>query len=84
MTATRLSRCPHRPPVIQPRNRAGAADSGIGAVHLADFDTVEEANLTRQLLYTEADIGRPKLDTAVARSARSAPSWTASTAARCC
>jgi hypothetical protein len=73
MTATRLSRCPHRPPVIQPRNRAGAADSGIGAVHL-----------TRQLLYTEADIGRPKLDTAVARSARSAPSWTASTAARCC
>lgn len=46
---------------------AGLVSSGIGALHLADFDTIEEANLTRQLLYTEADIGRPKIDTAVAR-----------------
>ncbi|MEV0151932.1 MULTISPECIES: ThiF family adenylyltransferase [unclassified Nonomuraea] len=32
---------------------AGLVSSGIGALHIADFDTVEEPNLTRQLLYTE-------------------------------
>ncbi|NRQ33710.1 PqqD family peptide modification chaperone [Nonomuraea sp. NN258] len=46
---------------------AGLVASGIGALRLADFDVVEEDNLTRQLLYTEADIDRPKVETAVAR-----------------
>ncbi|WUH98089.1 ThiF family adenylyltransferase [Spirillospora sp. NBC_00431] len=46
---------------------AGLVSSGIGALRVADFDVVEEPNLTRQLLYTEADIGRPKVDAAVER-----------------
>ncbi|MFI6290625.1 ThiF family adenylyltransferase [Nonomuraea sp. NPDC050790] len=46
---------------------AGLVSSGIGALHVVDFDTVEETNLTRQLLYTEADIGQSKIDTAVER-----------------
>jgi molybdopterin/thiamine biosynthesis adenylyltransferase len=46
---------------------AGLVSSGIGALHIADFDTVEEPNLTRQLLYTEQDIDRPKVDSAVDR-----------------
>ncbi|MFG1704128.1 ThiF family adenylyltransferase [Nonomuraea sp. M3C6] len=46
---------------------AGLVSSGIGALRIADFDTVEEPNLTRQLLYSEADLGRPKIDSAVER-----------------
>ncbi|MEV0830079.1 HesA/MoeB/ThiF family protein [Nonomuraea rubra] len=46
---------------------AGLVSSGIGALAIGDFDTVEEPNLTRQLLYSEADIGQPKVDSAVAR-----------------
>lgn len=41
---------------------------GVGEVRLVDFDRVERKNLVRQLLYTEADLGRPKLDAAVARA----------------
>ncbi|WP_187281507.1 ThiF family adenylyltransferase [Nonomuraea sp. C10] len=46
---------------------AGLVASGIGALHVADFDDVQESNLTRQLLYTEQDIGKPKVERAVAR-----------------
>ncbi|WP_329080354.1 MULTISPECIES: TOMM precursor leader peptide-binding protein [unclassified Streptosporangium] len=46
---------------------AGLVSSGIGALHVADFDHVEESNLTRQLLYTEQDVGRPKIEAAVDR-----------------
>ncbi|GAA4512439.1 MULTISPECIES: ThiF family adenylyltransferase [Nonomuraea] len=46
---------------------AGLVASGIGALHLADFDDVQESNLTRQLLYTEQDIGESKVERAVAR-----------------
>ncbi|SCE85751.1 Molybdopterin or thiamine biosynthesis adenylyltransferase [Micromonospora coriariae] len=45
----------------------GLVASGIGRLHCVDFDTVEEGNLTRQLLYTEADVGRSKVTTAVER-----------------
>ncbi|MEV0154192.1 ThiF family adenylyltransferase [Micromonospora sp. NPDC050686] len=45
----------------------GLAASGVGRLHCVDFDTVEEGNLTRQLLYTEADVGRSKVATAVER-----------------
>lgn len=48
---------------------ASLVASGIGALHCADFDRVEEGNLTRQLLYTEADVGLPKVDTALRRLA---------------
>lgn len=41
--------------------------SGVGHVHCVDHDVVELSNLTRQLLFSEADLGRPKLEVAVRR-----------------
>jgi molybdopterin/thiamine biosynthesis adenylyltransferase len=41
--------------------------SGLGHLHLVEPDHVTEANLTRQVFYTEADAGRPKLDVALER-----------------
>ncbi|MGW0803477.1 HesA/MoeB/ThiF family protein [Nonomuraea sp. NPDC002799] len=46
---------------------AALVSSGIGALRVADFDAVEEPNLTRQLIYSEGDIGRPKVDSTVER-----------------
>jgi molybdopterin-synthase adenylyltransferase len=40
---------------------------GIGEMLLIDGDLVEESNLNRQILYTEHDIGRPKVDAAADR-----------------
>jgi len=45
----------------------GLAAAGIGKIHCVDFDVVEESNLTRQMLYTEDDIGKSKVEAAVAR-----------------
>jgi molybdopterin/thiamine biosynthesis adenylyltransferase len=45
----------------------GLAAAGVGSILCADFDTVEESNLNRQILYTEDDIGKNKVDAAVAR-----------------
>jgi molybdopterin/thiamine biosynthesis adenylyltransferase len=39
---------------------ANLVASGVGHVHCVDHDVVELSNLNRQLLYTEADIGRGK------------------------
>ena len=39
-------------------------------MHCVDFDLVEAGNLTRQLLYTEDDIGNPKVPVAVERLRR--------------
>jgi molybdopterin/thiamine biosynthesis adenylyltransferase len=39
---------------------------GIGAVHLLDPDVIEESNLTRSVLFREADLGRPKAEVAAA------------------
>lgn len=47
--------------------------AGVGRVHCVDFDTVEAGNLTRQLLYTEDDIGKPKVPVAVERLSRINP-----------
>lgn len=41
--------------------------AGIGTIGLMDADVVSESNLQRQVLYTEAEIGMPKVDCAVAR-----------------
>jgi molybdopterin/thiamine biosynthesis adenylyltransferase len=46
---------------------ASLVASGIGALHCVDFDLVEESNLTRQLIYTEADVGQPKVACAISR-----------------
>jgi molybdopterin-synthase adenylyltransferase len=40
---------------------------GIGEMLLIDGDRVEESNLNRQVLYTEADIGRSKAEVAAER-----------------
>jgi molybdopterin/thiamine biosynthesis adenylyltransferase len=46
----------------------GLAGAGVGRITLLDCDRVELKNLTRQSLYTEADVGRPKLELAAARA----------------
>lgn len=45
------------------------AASGVGRLHLVDGDVVELSNLGRQVIYTEADIGRSKVDSAADRLA---------------
>jgi molybdopterin/thiamine biosynthesis adenylyltransferase len=43
------------------------AATGIGTLTCVDDDTVALSNLNRTLLFTEADIGRPKVDVVVRR-----------------
>ncbi|WP_324674521.1 HesA/MoeB/ThiF family protein [Hymenobacter sp. GOD-10R] len=38
--------------------------AGVGTLGLLDFDTVDETNLQRQVLYATADVGRPKAEVA--------------------
>lgn len=45
------------------------AGTGIGRVTIVDSDTVELANLHRQSLYAESDVGRPKAEAAAAFAA---------------
>lgn len=44
-----------------------AAAMGVGNVRVVEFDRVELSNLNRQILYTEADVGTPKIEVAVER-----------------
>ena len=43
------------------------AAAGVGTIGIAEFDTVNESNLHRQVLYDMGDIDMPKLDAAAAR-----------------
>ena len=43
------------------------AIAGVGKIKVIDSDTVELANLNRQMLYTDRDIGRKKVDCAKER-----------------
>ena len=36
------------------------AGSGVGTIHLIDYDTIDASNLHRQVFYTIKDIGKPK------------------------
>jgi len=40
---------------------------GVGGVFVVDLDTVEQSNLSRSILYREADEGAPKAEVAAAR-----------------
>jgi len=43
------------------------AAAGVGVIGLVDYDTVDETNLQRQILYGTSDVGRSKLERAEAR-----------------
>jgi molybdopterin/thiamine biosynthesis adenylyltransferase/rhodanese-related sulfurtransferase len=43
------------------------AAAGVGTLGIADFDRVERHNLQRQLLHEDADVGVPKVDSALRR-----------------
>lgn len=49
------------------------AASGVGHLVISDFDTVDETNLGRQVLYTSADIGELKAEVAASRLRASNP-----------
>jgi adenylyltransferase/sulfurtransferase len=46
---------------------------GVGSMLLIDFDCVERSNLSRTVLFQEADVGRPKVEAAARALARLNP-----------
>lgn len=52
------------------------AAAGIGRLVVSDFDTVDLTNLQRQVLFTTADLGRPKAEAAAERLAALNPDST--------
>lgn len=49
------------------------ARAGVGTIGVADDDVVDETNLHRQILFGDADVGRPKVPAAAAALRRFAP-----------
>ena len=43
------------------------AAAGVGRIGIVDHDVVDQSNLQRQILYSEADVGRPKIEVAQER-----------------
>lgn len=46
---------------------------GVGTIGVIDFDTVEESNLHRQVLYSGADVGQPKVNVAIQKLSQQNP-----------
>ena len=40
------------------------AAAGVGTIGILDFDVVDDSNLQRQVLFSQADVGRPKVEAA--------------------
>ena len=49
------------------------AAAGIGTIGIVDYDTVDETNLHRQVLYGQPDIGKKKVDVAKSKIQESNP-----------
>ncbi len=47
--------------------------AGVGTIGIADMDVVSESNLHRQILYTSADVGEPKVAVAARKLAQQNP-----------
>ena len=43
------------------------ASSGVGKLVINDFDLIDQSNLSRQILFHENDIGKPKVEVAKKR-----------------
>lgn len=41
--------------------------AGVGTIGIVDFDVVDDSNLQRQVLFSVADVGRPKVEAAAER-----------------
>jgi sulfur-carrier protein adenylyltransferase/sulfurtransferase len=52
------------------------ASAGVGRIGIVDFDPVELSNLQRQFLFSEADLGRRKVDVAEEKLAQVNPNIT--------
>ena len=52
------------------------AAAGVGTIGIVDFDTVDETNLHRQILFGQSDIGKKKVDVARTKIQESNPSVT--------
>jgi sulfur-carrier protein adenylyltransferase/sulfurtransferase len=55
------------------------ASAGVGRIGIVDFDPVELSNLQRQFLFSEADLGRRKVDVAEEKLAQINPNITVET-----
>jgi len=55
------------------------AAAGVGTIGLIDFDVIDETNLHRQILYTERDVGRSKVETAKEKLIQANPNVTIKT-----
>ncbi|MGB3587006.1 MAG: molybdopterin-synthase adenylyltransferase MoeB [Tunicatimonas sp.] len=47
--------------------------AGVGTIGIVDFDTVDDSNLQRQVLFTVDDVGRPKVEAAAERLRKQNP-----------
>ena len=55
------------------------AAAGVGTIGIVDFDTVDETNLHRQVLFGQSDIGKKKVDVAKSKIEESNPLVTVTT-----